>query len=125
MEAAHNKANAFERLRLIPVFEGRDTNSRLCIDFDLWKPGTNFKKSDPGPPDHYVAVCSAQDGDMPSLHDLDALVRSVPLQGRASAQLPRLKTGCRGVVLAVVDSGITSFTRIGDVRFAEEPLKGR
>ncbi|KAH8154827.1 uncharacterized protein LAJ45_01358 [Morchella importuna] len=94
------------------------------VAYNVWKPRPSFKKSDPPAPDFRVAVVSARETSLPTLRELAALFDSVPVDAEtaAKAQFSRLKDGWRNVVLAVVDSGVTSYLKIGDVGFAGEEM---
>lgn len=94
------------------------------IAYHVWKPQPNFKKSDPPPPDFRIAVVNARDMGVPTLAQLSALFNSVPIDSSAAGKnmFQKLKDGHRNVILAVVDAGVTSFLKFGDVGFADEPL---
>ena len=94
------------------------------VAYHVWKPQPNFKKSDPPQPDFRVVVVSARDMGVPTLAQLSALFDSVPVDSKAAGKsmFQKLKDGHRNVILAVVDAGVTSFLKFGDVGFADEPL---
>lgn len=109
-----------------------------------------FKKSNPPPPDFRVAVVSTRDTRAPTLAQSLALLNTTPvteteymapstskkkkaLEAAAAAKasgkpiMPQkrnqtwvLKDGWRNVVLAVIDAGVISFTKIADTGFGEE-----
>lgn len=98
--------------------------SPFSITFHIWKPQPHFKKSDPPAPDFRVAVVSARETTMPSLRELTDLFDSVPVDesAKTKTQFSRLKDGWRNVIIAVVDSGVTSYLKLADVGFADEPM---
>jgi len=121
----------YERLALIPshhppheptTLTSVNARAPFRVAYHVWKPRPSFKKSDPPPPDFRIAVVSARDTSVPTLTELSALFESVPLDEKASEknQFQVLKDGYRNVILAVVDSGITSFLKFGDIGFGDE-----
>lgn len=125
----------YQRLSLIPSHHPPNSTTThtldlhaatapFCITFYIWKPQPHFKKSDPPPPDFRVAVVSARETTMPTLRELTGLFDSVPVDDsvKAKTQFSRLKDGWRNVVIAVVDSGVTSYLKLADVGFADEPM---
>ncbi|CAH3184774.1 unnamed protein product, partial [Porites evermanni] len=71
----------------------------LQVAFDVYQPGVNFKKTDPGPPHFCIAVCRYYDPP-PSLAALSFLTKQcspVPLK------------------IALVDGGNISFYSVLDV----------
>ena len=122
------------------------------VAFHVWKPTAgSFKKSAPGDPDFRIAVVSARDTRVPTLSQALSLLNSVPvtesgymqtnsrkkkaLEAAAAAaaagkkiepqrrtQTWVLKDGWRNVVLAVIDAGVISFTKIADSGFGEEKI---
>jgi tRNA-splicing endonuclease subunit Sen54 len=126
----------YQRLSLIPSHHPPHEptpvdsgNARLPyrIAYHMWKPLPNFKKSDPPPPDFRIAVVNAGESGVPTLAQLSALFDSAPLDTTAARKnmFQRLKDGYRNVIVAVVDSGVTSFLKFGDVGFADEVLYRR
>lgn len=99
------------------------------VAYHVWKPQPAFKKSSPPPPDFRIAVVSARDTPVPTLAQLTHLLDTIPFDdAKASAAknpTHRLKDGRRNVILAIVDSGVTSFLKFADVAFADEPLFAR
>jgi tRNA-splicing endonuclease subunit Sen54 len=93
----------------------------------MWKPIPNFRKSDPPPPDFRIAVVNAREMGIPTLSQLSPLFDSVPLDTTAASKnmFQKLKDGYRNVIVAVVDSGVTSFLKFGDVGFADEVMYRR
>lgn len=124
----------YSRLSLIPSHHPPHTTdfttttapakNPFRVAYNVWKPQPHFKKSDPPPPDFLVAVVSARETSLPTLAQLSALFDSVPVDAKAAGknQFHRLKDGYRNVVVAVVDSGVTSFIKFADVGFADEPM---
>ncbi|KAH7336310.1 tRNA-splicing endonuclease subunit sen54 N-term-domain-containing protein [Rhexocercosporidium sp. MPI-PUGE-AT-0058] len=106
------------------------------VVFHLWKPSRipTFAKSNPGIPDFRVAVVDARSSSIPSLTDVASLLESTPWDPPDPA-LPnfkgpsklyqRLRQGWRNVVLAVIDQGVISYLRLGEVAFGEEKLYER
>ncbi|KAA8912597.1 hypothetical protein TRICI_003435 [Trichomonascus ciferrii] len=101
-----------------------DDESLHKIDFLVWKPNTNFKKTNPSPPDYYISVIDARTHPMPDINAVDKLFNSVPVNvdNATRTQTQRLKEGWRNVILAVVDSGLISLFKLGDVGFGEEKV---
>ncbi|ANB15365.1 Sen54p [Sugiyamaella lignohabitans] len=94
------------------------------VMFDVWKPGSTFKKASPGKPDYRIVVVSARDDKMPSLNQTASLFASVPVSEttKDKSQMQRLKEGWRTVILAVVDAGIISLFKLSDVGFGDEKM---
>ena len=98
-------------------------DNTLHISFDVWKPNTHFRKSNPGIPDFQVAVLDASTNDLFTQCDVDRLFASLPLRENAKkSPFARLKEGHRNFVLAVVDLGVISFLNVGDTNFAMEDM---
>lgn len=74
-------------------------NSSLQIVFDVYQPGVNFKKSNPGPPDFCITVCRYSDmpPSLASMNSLSQQCHPVPLK------------------IALVDGGNILFYSILDV----------
>lgn len=108
----------------IPLSPGTGTKSPYRIAYHVWKPHPNFKKSNPGPPDFRIAIVSARDTGIPTLEELAALMECVPVNETLESRnmFVKLKEGYRSVILAVVDSGVTSFLKFGDSGFADQVL---
>ncbi|KAA8902091.1 tRNA-splicing endonuclease subunit sen54 N-term-domain-containing protein [Sphaerosporella brunnea] len=126
----------YQRLSLIPSHHPphdpvaiNSANARLPyrIAYYMWKPVPNFKKSDPPPPDFRISVVNAREMGMPTLSQLSPLFDSVPHDATAAKKnlFQRLKDGYRNVIVAVVDSGVTSFLKFADVGFADEVMYKR
>ncbi|KAI2610727.1 tRNA-splicing endonuclease subunit sen54 N-term-domain-containing protein [Hypoxylon fragiforme] len=111
------------------------------IHYDVWKSSTPFPKTKPPPPEFRIAVVDARDSAVPTLQQMTALLeRCTPWDppeqpnpnqkgGRGGGQqvapgqvYRRLKHGWRNAVVAVVDRGIISFVRFGEMAFGEERL---
>jgi len=123
----------YSRLSIIPSHHPPHTPTNIItaasetpfrIAYKVWKPQPHFKKSDPPPADFLVAVISARETSLPTLSQLSALFDSVPVDEKTSGkpQFQRLKDGYRNVILAIVDSGVTSFIKFADVGFGDEPM---
>ncbi|ODQ52195.1 hypothetical protein SAICODRAFT_30933 [Saitoella complicata NRRL Y-17804] len=105
------------------------THSSLWrVHFDIWKPATKFKRSEPPPPNFRICVVSSRSTHTPSLSEINTLLSTIPFhpspqgEGHAGvgAQMKKLKEGRRSVLLAVVDSGVVSYLRIGDLSFGDD-----
>lgn len=108
---------------IIPTPNPRE--NPLQMTFDLWKPNTHFRKSDPGEPHFRVTVLDSQNQHLPDLPDLNHLFDSIPLTDQTDMSdnpIARLKSGFRNVVLAIVDMGVISFLSLGDVSFHDDPI---
>ncbi|ODQ52237.1 hypothetical protein SAICODRAFT_30731 [Saitoella complicata NRRL Y-17804] len=98
------------------------------VHFNIWKPTTKFKRSEPPSPDFRISVVSSQSTHTPSLTDINALLSTIPFplspqgegQAGVGAQMRKLKEGRKSVLLAVVDSGVVNYLRIGDLSFGDE-----
>lgn len=99
-------------------------SSNWRVQFNVWKPGVNFKKSDPGPPDYHVAVVSARSTAMPNFLETEALLAGAISNAKYSTQpfMHKLKDGKISILLAVVDCGVVSFFKIAQVDFSEQKL---
>jgi len=78
----------------------------LTIDFEVWRPNSQWKRKSPGPPDFHVCVLDGRDP-FPSLAQLEFLYNSVakkhPLGGMNGK-----------VVLAVVDWGVSNYLTLDE-----------
>ncbi|PGH17097.1 hypothetical protein AJ80_04970 [Polytolypa hystricis UAMH7299] len=103
-------------------------SSPYHLAYNVYKPSTPFRKSNPPTPDFRLAVINARTTPhLPSLAQISALLADTPLDPPRGEKLDRmmymrLRHGWRNVILAVVDQGIVSFLRIGDVGFVGERL---
>jgi tRNA-splicing endonuclease subunit Sen54 len=88
-------------------------------------------KTKPPPPDFQMAVVDARESSVPTLGQLDALLLSTPWdppsekdEGKTGAGFiyKRLKHGWRNAILAIVDRGLISYMRFGEMAFGEELL---
>lgn len=103
------------------------------VFYHVWKPGggASFSKKSPPTPDFRIAVADAEDTEVPSLEQIDALLASTPydppnpLWQGPGKMYQRLKHGHRNVLVAVVDGGLVNFVRFGEGAFAEERLSDR
>ncbi|XXG97359.1 hypothetical protein Hte_003658 [Hypoxylon texense] len=116
------------------------------IHFHVWKSSTAFSKTRPPPPDFRVAVADARASSVPTLEQLTALLeRRTPWDpppqpadkdkkdggggggggGNVGLMYRRLKHAWRNAVVAVVDRGLISYVRFGEMAFAEERLYER
>ncbi|KAI5806715.1 tRNA-splicing endonuclease subunit sen54 N-term-domain-containing protein [Peziza echinospora] len=104
-----------------------DTEAPFRVAYNVWKPQPHFKKSDPGEPDFRIAVVSARDTPLPTLPQLSALFDSIPFDKAypAKNQFQKLKDGHKNIIIAIVDSGVTSFIKFGDVGFGDELIYKR
>ncbi|KAI1480737.1 tRNA-splicing endonuclease subunit sen54 N-term-domain-containing protein [Daldinia eschscholtzii] len=105
------------------------------IHFHVWKSSTTFSKTKPPPPDFRIAVADARESSVPTLEQLTALlerctpwdppeIKDGPGAG-AGAMYRRLKHAWRNAVVAVVDRGLISYVRFGEMAFGEERLYER
>lgn len=138
LKKMHSKPRTFESmfqtLELIPyhrpphhpvTLSPNKGSSLHRIDFIAWKPSaTNFKKTNPPPPDYYISVIDAREHSMPDLSSVERLFNSVPVNEKTASltQTQRLKEGWRNVILSIVDSGLISFFKISDISFGEEKV---
>ncbi|BFZ62509.1 tRNA-splicing endonuclease subunit sen54 [Saitoella coloradoensis] len=115
-------------LTLQSVTNGTAHPSPWQVHFDIWKPATKFKRSEPPAPDFRICVVNSCTTDTPSLTDINTLLSTIPFpsppqgggQAGVGAQMKKLKEGRRSVLLAVVDSGVVSYLRIGDLSFGDD-----
>jgi len=56
-----SKMQIFKSRRITQPYLGDEQTGRFTIDFDVYKPGSSFKKSAPGNPDFRISVCSYDD----------------------------------------------------------------
>ena len=111
--------------QVIPTSVNARTPYRVA--YHIWKPQPQFKKSDPPPPDFRIAIVNAREIGVPTIAQLSGLFDSVPVDATAEGKnmFHKLKDGHRNVIVAVVESGVTSFLKFGDSGFADEALHRR
>ncbi|TGJ87108.1 hypothetical protein E0Z10_g1700 [Xylaria hypoxylon] len=128
----------FEQLALVqrhkptplPPSEVPQPGDPFKIHFHIWKSTSSFIKTKPPPPDFQMAVVDARDSGIPTLEQLDSLLLSTPWdpptndEGKQGAGFvyKRLKHAWRNAILAVVDRGLISYMRFGEMAFGEELL---
>ncbi|KAI1372292.1 tRNA-splicing endonuclease subunit sen54 N-term-domain-containing protein [Hypoxylon crocopeplum] len=104
------------------------------IHFHVWKSSTAFSKTKPPAPDFRIAVADGRASSVPTLEQLTALLERrtpwdppAPPKKREGAGLmyQRLKHAWRNAIVAVVDGGLISYLRFGEMAFAEERLYER
>ncbi|OTA85305.1 hypothetical protein M434DRAFT_400209 [Hypoxylon sp. CO27-5] len=109
------------------------------IHYHLWKSSTAFSKTKPPSPDFRIAVVDARSSSVPTLEQMTALLERCtpwdppeqPKEGQnggagGQGQLyRRLKHAWRNAVVAVVDGGLISYIRFGEMAFGEERLYER
>ncbi|KAI1496184.1 tRNA-splicing endonuclease subunit sen54 N-term-domain-containing protein [Biscogniauxia marginata] len=108
------------------------------VHYHAWNNTSAFTKARPPPPDFRIAVVDARSSGVPTLEEMSALLESgTPLeppppqpepgaqQGGAGPMYRRLKHAWRNAVVAVVDTGMVSYLRFGEMAFAEERLYER
>ncbi|KAI0830445.1 tRNA-splicing endonuclease subunit sen54 N-term-domain-containing protein [Hypoxylon sp. FL0890] len=106
------------------------------IHYHIWKSSTTFSKTKPLPPDFRIAVVDARTSSVPTLEQMTALLeRCTPWdppeqpkegQNAGPGQLyRRLKHAWRNAIVAVVDRGLISYIRFGEMAFGEERLYER
>ncbi|KUJ23186.1 uncharacterized protein LY89DRAFT_635400 [Mollisia scopiformis] len=109
-------------------------NDPYRVVFLLWKPSRlpTFAKSNPGLPDFRVAITDARSTCVPSLGQISSLLESTPWAPPKGSEFEgqgkvyqRLKNGWRNVVLAVIDQGVISYLRLGEVAFGDERMYER
>lgn len=112
---------AFPFSRNSPMESG---SSDWRVQFNVWKPGVNFKKSEPGFPNYHVAVVSARSTAMPSFSETEVLLAGAISNSKFSSQpfMHKLKDGKRSILLAVVDCGVVNFFKIAQVDFSDQKL---
>ena len=98
--------------------------------YHIYKPTTAYRKTSPPPPDFHLCIIDARLHPLiPTLpHQLGPLLDSMPVHDprRHDEKLKhgrpemRMKAGTRSVLLAVVDNGVVSFLRIGEVGSGRE-----
>ncbi|KAI1337684.1 hypothetical protein F5Y15DRAFT_150976 [Xylariaceae sp. FL0016] len=100
------------------------------IFFHAWSSASVFPKTKPIAPDFRIAVVDARTSSVPTLEQLSALLESTPFdppetkEGHSSDgfMYKRLKHGWRNALVAVVDGGLISYLRLGEMAFGEERL---
>ncbi|KAI1411293.1 tRNA-splicing endonuclease subunit sen54 N-term-domain-containing protein [Hypoxylon sp. FL1857] len=108
------------------------------IHYHIWKSSTAFSKTKPPPPDFRIAVVDARSSSVPTLEQMAALLEHCtpwdppeqPKQGQNGGGGPgqlyrRLKHAWRNAIVAVVDGGLISYIRFGEMAFGEEKLYER
>ncbi|KAI0181645.1 tRNA-splicing endonuclease subunit sen54 N-term-domain-containing protein [Hypoxylon sp. FL1284] len=131
----------FEQLALVPRHKPSPhpttppppTSEPFDVHFHVWRSSTAFSKTRPPAPDFRVAVADARASCVPTLEQLTALLErrtpwDPPSPGRKEGagvgpMYQRLKHAWRNVVVAVVDRGLVSYVRFGEMAFAEERLE--
>ncbi|KAI0436377.1 hypothetical protein F4803DRAFT_542442 [Xylaria telfairii] len=114
----------------LPDSEVPQPQDPFKIHFELWKSASAFSKSKPSPPDFQIAVVDARDSCVPTLEQLDTLLLSTPWnppemgdrKPGAGFVYKRLKHGWRHAIIAIVDRGLISYMRFGEMAFGEELL---
>ncbi|KAF2667410.1 hypothetical protein BT63DRAFT_441070 [Microthyrium microscopicum] len=105
------------------------TEDSLSVTYHVYRQETHFRKTNPGPPNFYVSVIDATDALIPTVDQLEGLLRQTPfhppqgtkdLYGGPFAQ--KLRNGYRHVILAIADKGLTSFVSLADAGFGNSPL---
>ncbi|KAK9421142.1 putative tRNA-splicing endonuclease subunit sen54 N-term-domain-containing protein [Seiridium unicorne] len=129
----------FRQLHLIsrhkPTSEINEANPPqppFNIFYHVYKSRPGFSKASPPPPDFRIAVVNARTTSVPTITELSAMLESTPWdppdEKTATAgqgvgfMYKRLKHGWRNAILAVVDSGFTSYLRFTEMAFGEEKL---
>ncbi|KAI1106516.1 tRNA-splicing endonuclease subunit sen54 N-term-domain-containing protein [Jackrogersella minutella] len=103
----------------------------FVIHFYVWKSSAAFPKTKPPAPDFRIAVADARASAVPSLEQMAALLeRRTPWDppdrdGGQGQMYRRLKHAWRNAVVAVVDRGLISYVRFGEMAFGEERLYER
>jgi len=112
---------------ITPDIASADADTPFRVAFNIYKPVTGFKKSAPGEPDFRIAVVSAREKSIPNIAELDSLLSCTPFSPPEPKKSlnARLLHGYRNVILAIVDSGITSYLRLSDAGFGLEEVYRR
>ena len=102
----------------------QDGTPRLNVTYHVFKASTPYTKRAPPPPDFHVVVMPARSTPLPTLCQLDDLMSRVPYDPpqKDKPLYQKLKHGYRNLVLAVVDEGVTSYTRLSDAGFGLEKI---
>lgn len=103
--------------------------SPFQVTFHVWKPrATDFKKTNPGPPDFKIVVVNTERQSMPSLEQTEQLFEDA-VRRHADGDvlderhiMQKLKFGKREIILAMLDYGVINFVTLADVSFASNPL---
>lgn len=116
----HSYGDIYRDLQFVVDTQGAVTDVEP-IDYYAWKPGTKFKKSDPGLPHFYIKVVDAKVNAMPTLSTIRALLANdyaerAPKHRRTSI-ITQIREGQRMIILALVDSGIVNFVKVVDTKF--------
>ncbi|KAI1432120.1 hypothetical protein GGR50DRAFT_689163 [Xylaria sp. CBS 124048] len=112
----------------LPASELCEPQDPFKIHFHVWKASSAFMKTKPPPPDFQIAVVDARESSVPTLDQLDTLLLSTPWDppenddGKTGAGFvyKRLKHGWRNAIVAIVDRGLISYMRFGEMAFGEE-----
>ena len=113
-----------------PPTPSTSTNAPIRITYHVYKPTTPYRKTSPGSPDFHLSVIDARSHPIiPNLTQLGSLLEEMPIHDpRHDEKLKwgrpemRLKAGTRSVVLAVVDNGVVSFLRVGEMGSGRERI---
>lgn len=99
------------------------------VTFHVWKPrATDFKKSNPPPPDFKIVVVNTERQNMPTLEQTEQLFEEAVRRHENGDVLDqrhimqKLKFGKREIILAMLDYGVINFVTLADVSFASNPL---
>ncbi|ODV84483.1 hypothetical protein CANARDRAFT_29032 [[Candida] arabinofermentans NRRL YB-2248] len=103
--------------------------SKYKITYDVWKPNTKFKKTQPPVPDYQIVIVDAHEP-FPTVKEIKSLLaisNTKPVtikQSKKGVNINRLKFGgndeSKSVVFAVVDSGLINFYNLTGCDFAAE-----
>lgn len=105
------------------------------VFYHIWRStGAPFSKRNPPPPDFLIAVTDTVSDGIPTLEQIDALLKASsrfdapecnPSWQGPGRMYQRLKHGHRSVLVAVVDGGLVNFMRMGEGAFGQEDVVGR
>ncbi|KAI1389061.1 tRNA-splicing endonuclease subunit sen54 N-term-domain-containing protein [Hypoxylon trugodes] len=133
----------FTQLALIPRHQPtpapqlyQEPQEPFRIHFHVWKSSTSFPKTKPPSPDFRIAVADARTSSVPTLEELTALLETctpwdppkLPAskkegeKGGVGPMYQRLKHAWHNAVVAIVDGGLISYIRFGEMAFGEERL---
>lgn len=111
----------------------RECEDPFKVHYLLWKAsGAPFSKRSPPAPDFRIAVTDTTTAGLPTLEEIDTLLRSTPhcpppasMTGNPGRMYQRLKHGHRNVLVAIVDRGLVNYMRFAEGAFGEETVYER
>ncbi|KAG4306220.1 hypothetical protein PORY_000208 [Pneumocystis oryctolagi] len=124
----------YKSLEIIPYHCPPSSENYICntekktdpfnINYYVWKPAPNFKKSKLQNPDFRIIVINVRSSSLPSLKEFANIFDSVPLKSHEPNTTPfeRLRNGTRQIIFALLDSGVISFIKFSDIGFGNEKM---